>query len=157
LDRQDSLGTTEAIIVSDPDREEWPSDPGQLDQTIRERMTRDRGLPETVEYLNVALNIIREAYITPELRAATLRLIADLDGLDHEPTDLKKGPAAFVIDYDDRGVLTRLTFHIDTQGYLRFEERIGLEVDRALSVPAHTPIFRAEYTRPTLTSSLQTP
>ena len=157
LDQQDNLATTETLTVSDPGREEWPTDPGQLDQTIRTRMAEDRGLPETVEYLAVALNIIREVYITPELRAATLRLIANLDGLNHEPTDSEIDPAAFHIDYTDQGILSRFTFRIDGQGYLRFEERLNLEADTRFGVPAHTPTFRAEYTRPTIAGSLQTP
>jgi hypothetical protein len=157
LDQQDSLGITETHTVSDPGREEWPTDPGQLDQTIRERMTQDRGLPEPVEYLNTALNIIREVNISPELRAATLRLIADLDGVEHPAADSVDEPAEFFIEYSDQGVNTRLTFRIDGQGYLRFEERLNLEADTRLGVPARTPIFRAEYTRPTITEDLQTP
>lgn len=157
LDQQDNLGTTETLTVSDPGRDDWPTDPDQLDETIRQRMSQDRGLPETVEYLNVALNIIREVYITPELRATTLRLIADLDGLKHDPTESGKGPAAFHIEYLDQGVLTRFTLHIDSQGYLRFEERLNLGPDTSLGTPAHSPVFRADYTRPTITHDLQTP
>lgn len=157
LDQQDNLGKTETLTVSDPGQEEWPTDAGQLDQTIQDRMTRDRGLPETVEYLNVAFNIIREVYTTPELRATTLRLIADLDGLKHEPTESETDPAAFYIEYTDQGVLTRFTFHLDSDGYLRFEERLGLEADMGIGVPVDMPVFRAEYIRPTITHDLQTP
>jgi len=157
LDQQDNLGRTDTLTVLDPGGDEWPTVPALLDQTIRERMAQERGLPETVEYLSVALNIIREAYISPELRAAALRLIADLDGLKHEPTDPATDLAAFHVEYTDQGILTRFTFHIDRQGYLRFEERLNLEADTRLGVPAHTPTFRAEYTRPTIAGSLQTP
>lgn len=156
LDQQDDIGKTDTLTVTDPAQDDWPTDPHQLDQTIRARMTQGQVLPETVEYLTTALNIIREAYISPELRAAILRLIADLDGLEH-PADSADEPAEFYIEYPDQGVMIRFTFRIDSQGYLRFEERVNLEVDTNLGVPADTPVFRAEYTRPTVTANLQAP
>jgi hypothetical protein len=156
LAEADQVGETETITVELPETEEWPTDPNLLDQTIRERMTTSRGQPDTVEYLELALTIIREGIISPELRAAALRLIGGLDGLNID-SRTEAAHTIFFIEYTDSGVETRYSFAIDEHGYLRHEQRLNLTADPQFGISASTIIHQADYTQPTVTDSPNTP
>jgi hypothetical protein len=119
-------------------------------------MTTSRGLPDTVEYLELALTIIREGIIPPELRAATLRLIGGLDGLNID-SRTEDSHTTFFIEYTDHSVETRYSFALDQHGYLRHEQRLNLTADPQFGIPANTIIHQADYTQPSLTDSLSTP
>lgn len=152
LDQQDQIGETITTTDTQP-IEDWPTDPDQLDQAIRGQMVTDRGLPETVEYLDVAFDIIGESFATPKVRATALRLIAKLDGLQlvEQTPD---GAATFTVDYTDSEVDTRLTFTIDPNGYLGYHQILSLTADTQLGIAADTPTFQAEYAEPAITGSL---
>lgn len=156
LAQEDRLGQTENITVTLPVAEEWPTDLEELDRTIRERMVTNRGLPETVEYLEVALTIIRDLITPAELRASTLRLIGELNGLQVHEVPQGADPM-FYIDYTDEGVETRFSFAIDRQGHLRFEQKLNLTADSRFGIPANTATHQAEYTRPEVTDTLERP
>ena len=156
LDEQDQIGETITTTVTDPTKQVWPTDRDKLDAAIREAMVTDRGLPETVEYLDVALDIVRESFSSPQLRAATLRLIGDLNGLQLVETSAT-GSVTFLIEYTDRNVDTRLTFIIDGNGYLRYEQLLNLTADQEFGIPANTSVFVAEYSEPLIVDGLDAP
>lgn len=152
LDQQDQINQTITTTDTQP-IEEWPSDPEQLDHAIRNQMATDRGLPETVEYLDVAFDIIGESFATPDVRAAALRLVAELDGLQfigEEP----EGQATFAVEYTDRGVQTRLTFVVETNGYIRHEQILNITADDRYGIPANTPIYQTEMDEPVVRRTL---
>jgi hypothetical protein len=152
LDQRDQIGQTFTTTETQP-IEEWPTDRSHLDQAIRDQMVTDRGLRQTVEYLDVAFDIIGESFASPQLRATTLRLIGRLDGLrlvDKTPD----GSVTFAVDYTDRDIQKRLTFTIDLNGYLRYHQILNISADPDTGIPAHTAIYDAEFAEPMLTDSL---
>lgn len=151
LDQRDQIGETITDTVHQP-IEVWPSNTDRLDQAIRAQMVTDRGLPQTVEYLDVAFDIIGEGFATPQVRAATLRLIAGLD--DIELVEESSEASTFTVDYTTSGVATRLTFTLDRSGYLRYHQILNLAADTQLGLPANTPTFEAEYAELTPTRTL---
>jgi hypothetical protein len=156
LDQQDAIGQTITQTATGPaDLSLWPPDKDDLDEAIR-AAAADRGLPETIEYLDVALDLIRETFASPQLRANTLRLIGELPGLQFVGTSTD-GTTTFAIEYADQGIETRLTFILTREGYLLTEERTVLEEDPVFGIPANTTVSSATYTTPRVVSSLQVP
>lgn len=156
LDEVDHLGETVTSTVLDAELESWPAEERLLDEAIRAAMRTDRGLPEAVEYLDVAIDIVRESFSSPELRAATLRLIATLDGLEVQER-APDGTVTFSIGYDDNGNPTNREFAIDRNGYLRAEQ-VTLPVGaHRFGIPAGTTTYAAEHLVPAVTESLGAP
>lgn len=155
IDGQDRVGETITSTVHQPDDRTWPTDPNDLDAAIRDDMITDRGLPEPVEYLLVALDIVRESHASPELRAATLRLIGDLDGLNLENID-PDGISTISIDYEEQTISKTLTFSIDTSGYLRFEEVVRIDEDTTFRIPAGSAESLSTWDEPRTTTNLNT-
>jgi len=155
LDQLDAIGVPTIFTTTDGlDEEDWPTDENELDAAIRIQMTGDRELPETVEYLDVALDILTNPLTTPGLRAATLRLIAALPDLETVTTPARSRSSAFAIEYEDDGIQTEQTFTLDPDGYL-LEHRIdSLEPDPRYGIPADTTIYDAQYDRPALVTGL---
>lgn len=153
LDAQDRVGETIISTVSQPDDRIWPTDPVEFDAAIRDDMITDRGLPEPVEYLLVALDIIRESHASPELRAETLRLIGDLDGLESESID-PDGIATFSVDYEEQAIMKTLTFSVDTSGILRFEEVVRIDEDTTFGIPAGSVESSSTWDQPRTTTNL---
>ncbi len=140
LDVGDQIGETITTTVVEPAPEDWPTDPGPLDQAIRDTMATDRGLPDTVEYLDVALDIVGGSFSSPELRAATLRLIGRLDGLTLDAAS--NGTTTFSLRYIDRNVAVHQVFTIDASGYLRSKQLVNISSDDQYGIPADTVILR---------------
>jgi hypothetical protein len=132
-----------------------PTDPTALDKAIRQAAVNDRGLPETVEYLDVALDILREPLTSPQLRAATLRLIAQLPDLELVET-ARDDSFTFAVEYRDQDVDSRQTFTLSKQGYLLTEEIRILEPNPRFGIPADTDIFTAIHTPATIVDDLST-
>ncbi|MFQ5522111.1 MAG: hypothetical protein ACE5F5_00840 [Acidimicrobiia bacterium] len=157
IDRQDSIGETTTLVTSsEPALAQWPTDDPALDRAIRQAARPDRGLPDHVEYLDVALDILREVFTPPDLRATTLRLIGQLSDLNLVETT-NDGAATFDIEYTNQNIPTRLTFTISGQGYLLFEEIRILKDDPRFGIPANTSVSTAEYSTPRIIPSLDTP
>jgi hypothetical protein len=151
----DGVGETTTQAFQDAPIEQWPADPGELDRAIRDAMVTNRGLPESVEYLDVALDILRDPLYQPEVRASTLHLVADLDGLELvETTD---DEVTLSTEYVDRGVDTLQTFTIGSDGHLRFEEIQNLSADPEFGIPAGTVTHTATYSTPVIVDSLTEP
>lgn len=156
IDGQDAIGETTTLTTTDrPTTPDWPTDPAALDQAIRQAAVSDRGLSETVEYLDVALDILREPFATPQLRAATLRLIAQLPDLELVDTAGDES-FTFTIEYRDQDVETRQTFTLGDQGHLLTEEIRILDPNPRFGIPADSAIFAANHTPATIVADLST-
>jgi hypothetical protein len=155
IDAMDGVGETTTETFSGLQNEEWPADSEELDAAIRDDMTTGRGLTETMEYLDVALDILRDTIQPPDVRASTLLLIGELKGLEH--VESTSDGSTFRIEYVDRTVETRLTFTVSHDGYLLFEETLNLTADETYGIPAGTAIYTAEYTAPVVVDSLDEP
>ena len=153
LDALERIGETITNSVDVP-LEEWPTDIDQLDEAIRDRMTAGRGLPTSVEYLDVALDIHVQSFSNPQLRSIVLSLIAGLDGLTHTEQD---GTHTFTIEYTDRGVATTFTFSLDGTGSLLHTRVLNLETDPTFGIPANTAISEVAYEIPIEVDSLNSP
>lgn len=151
----DGIGETTTQAFENVPVEEWPADPDELDAAIREVMVDNRGLPETVEYLDVALDTLRDALHPPDVRAATLHLIGDLDGL--ELVESTPDEVTLSIEYVDRGVNTRFTFTVGRDGFLRFEETLNITADTESGIPAGTVTHTARYSAPVIVGGLDEP
>lgn len=156
LDELDNIGETVTDTVQDErDFDQWPTDPGELDAAIREQLPADTGRPESVEYLDIAIDLIREVWTPPELRAATLTVIGMLPDLELVTQD--EAEATFTIEYEDNGLDTRQTFTISSRGDLLAEQTLLLEPDPELGIPADTVLFEATYSTPEVIDSLDQP
>lgn len=151
LDETDALGETIVESVTTPPEHTWPNEPDLLDQAIR-RAAADRGLPDTVEYLDTALDILREPTTPPELRANSLRLIADLPYL--QLVTAGGVETEFAIDYDDQGISARLQFTIDQAGFLVGEHWTILEPDARYGLSRPATVTSVTYTPPRVVDQL---
>lgn len=83
LDRSDKVAQTVTSTVSGTpsllESRLWPTNPDQLLETFRSLVPPDRGLPDTVEIFDLALDLLRETGAPPELRAAVVRVLSTLD------------------------------------------------------------------------------
>lgn len=153
LDVGDQIGETITTTVVEPPPEDWPTNPDLLDQAIRETMATDRGLPDTVEYLDVALDIVGGSFSSPELRAATLRLMGQLDGLTLDAASDET--TTFSLRYVDRNVNVHQIFAIDAGGYLRSEQLVNVSSDDQHGLPADTVVLDLSYSAPRTVSDLE--
>lgn len=154
LDERDGIGETITEAFPPPETtESWPISIDALDEAIRER-TADRGLPHTIEYLDVAIDILRENLIPPQLRANTIRLIGQLPGLE---VSRENERVTFAADYEDNRIPTRYTFTLDRHGNLVSEATSIAEANAQLGIPAGTTITAASYIDQQIVSSLGSP
>lgn len=137
----DRLGEPVTITVTEEQQPNWPTTPTELDTAIAEAAQGDRHL--TVEYVDTALDIIRDPRNPPEVKAATFRLLGGLDGV--EIIDDRSSAATFGLDFNERGIRHRLTFRITSIGNLTEESVTVLEPDPTLPVPEGTLTRRAAY------------
>jgi len=158
LDDQDRIGqTTTDTVTDDSDFGQWPTNPDELDAAIREQIPPETGRPNEVEYLEIALGLIREVFTPPDLRATTLTLIGRIPGL--ELVDQTSEQTTFAIEYeqDEDEVETRRTFTLTSRGELVSEQTRILEDHPRLKTPADTPIFTAQYSTPIIVDTLDQP
>lgn len=158
LDLTDRVGETVTTTVSGASSllksRTWPIDPNQLLQVLRSLFPSDRGLPEAVEILDLALDLLRETGAAPELRAALLRVLSTLDlELVERRSD---GAVQFAVTYE-APLLTRDTFTLDPSGYLLEENTTLIEGDPNLSIPSGTVIWNALYEPTSIVESLSHP
>lgn len=153
LEADQPVGKPLTVTQEDPDREVWPEDKDELDDVIRSWVTGRSGEPFEVEYLDVALQIVWEKPVTPELRASVLSLIGEIDGLQLTESEIE-GVTVFYLEYDESGGVVRQSFGFDDDGYLRFFER--RVVDGVWwDVPAGTIIFQSIMEAPVVVDSLR--
>lgn len=156
LDDQDRIAdTTTDTVTYDRDFDQWPTNPDELDAAIREQIPPETGRGDEVEYLEIALGLIREVFTPPDLRASTLTLISRIPGL--ELVDQTSQQTTFAIEYQQDGIKTQQAFALTSQGHLASEETRILEDHPPLGVPADTPIFTAQYSTPTIVDTLNQP
>ena len=152
LDEIDLVGETSTMAFEDDQGEEWPAGRDELDAAIRNVMYTEREVPETVLYLDVALDILRDTSQPTDVRGTALRLIGELDGLDLVESGADE--STFSVEYRENGVDSRQTFTVGDDGHLRYEEILNLTADEEFGIPAETAIYRASYTTPEVVDSL---
>lgn len=157
LDEGDNIGETTSQTVTQPDDlDQWPTDLAALDNAISNSARTDRDLPATVEYLDVALDLLSEVFAPPQLRAATLRLIGQLPDLAVRG-ESEDGTVTLSIEYTSDGIATAFAFTVDPSGYLLKEETVLLEGDLRHGIPGQTAIAEIDYGRPITVDSLDKP
>lgn len=159
LDEADEVGRTRTETFSAPtsilEERAWPTDPQRLRREILGLVPPSRGLPADVEVLDIALDLLRETAAPPALRAAVLRMLADLDGIELAERR-RDGGATFAVTYRDQ-FMTRQAFTLDGDGNLVAETQMLLEPDQSLGIPADTAVWHANYEPPEIVDSLDTP
>lgn len=155
LEDVDRVGETVTQTFIDGQIEQWPMGSDALDAVIRDVIVTNRGLPEEVEYLDVAVDILRDPLQPPEVRQTVVRLIGELEGL--QLVESTAEAVTLSVEYADREVRTRLTFTITSFGYLSFEQRANLTADEEYGIPAGTVTWQAGYAQPIVVDSLDTP
>lgn len=155
LDEWEHIGETITETFGPPETvETWPTELEALDQVITSHIA-GRERPPDVEYLEEALNILRERLVEPQQRANTLRLIGRLEDLEVVTSD-EEG-TTFAIEYPDQGIETRMVVTLSPEGYLLAEKAISLEENPAYGIPANTTVSSANYTIPRVVDDLNTP
>ncbi|HLF44703.1 MAG TPA: hypothetical protein VJA46_14425 [Acidimicrobiia bacterium] len=153
LDQQDKIGET--VIETQPDASgildemDWPTDPAQLEATIRS-LVGDTDLV----VLETCLKLLRATLIPPQLRTGVLLVVAGLDPelVDESPD----GAGTFSVSFESPEP-KRWTFTLDATGHLRFEELILVDGDPARGVPPGTAEYTATYTVPRLVDGADLP
>ena len=152
LNEGDRLGETVVNTQQDSnsilDEQDWPTDASELEKVIRSEVGDDESA-----VLEKSLQFLRAPLLPPELRAAVLEVIAELDlELVEEAGD---GGGTFAIEYEIEEVgPRRLVFTLNAEGYLVFEELVAVDGYPEEGVPAGTADNRATYTVPSLVDSL---
>ncbi len=152
LDVQDQIGETFTTSVVEP-LEDWPSDIDLLDEAIRDLTMTESGRPQSVEYLDVALDILRHGIQPAEVRANTVRLIGALPGLEAD-TQLEDGSTRLFISYVEADVPKTLAFVLDADGFLRSEVIVLDEGIGSMGIPAGTAESAIAYERPVAADAL---
>jgi len=158
LDQIDQVGETVTGAVRGAlslfESRVWPTNPDQLKSALRSLVPPDRGLGETVEILDLALDLLRETGATPELRAAVIHVLADLDLqlLERRPD----GSITLASTYESP-LLTRDTFTLNPNGTLLEESSALLEGNPNLSIPSGTLVFHANYKATSFVENLSQP
>lgn len=123
------------------DERDWPTDPGRLRDLITSLIPPDSPRPLDVDILDTCLDLLREVGPTPQLRSATITVIASLDLqlVDQTPTTAtfeitNTGPAAETI-----------RFTLDHNGQLLQETVISDAGDPTLGIPPGTAIQTTSY------------
>ena len=152
IDQQDAIGETQTFTVVDAFDTVWATGGAELDSQIRGILPPESTRPEHVDYLDIALQVIRESPASPETRASVLRLIADLEGIEH--VDGEPDVSSFWVEFEESGVLVRWTFAVDSAGFLRSESRTNMTAGGVLGLAAGTSTFEAEYSAPLVVTGL---
>jgi hypothetical protein len=140
-------GISDPIIAVD-----WPTDPDDLRGSLEQTLTAEGGGPPTTRALFLlAASLLRERDPSPQLRAAVLDVMADLEiDLIEQRAD---GAITVGITYEDP-VPTRDSITIGPDGYLLAEESILLEADPDSGVSAGTPMATVTYESPKVVKDL---
>ncbi|MDX1468946.1 MAG: hypothetical protein R3258_06355 [Acidimicrobiia bacterium] len=152
IDEQDAIGETQTFTVVDAFDTVWATDKDELDRQIRGMLPLGSTRPEHIDFLDVALQAIRESPATPASRAAVISLLSDLPGLELVGT--VGGVSSFSVDFGDNDLEIRWGFAIDEAGFLRSESRTNLTADGRSGLPAGTVTFEATYSAPATVGSL---
>lgn len=161
LDRVDRIGETftDALAgVTDPTAAlAWPHDPDQLKTAMLNEIRQGGSdLPEQVQLLQLATQILRDAPTTPQLRAAVIDVLSTLD--DIETTDNPDGTLTITTTYLDNQTSVTDTATLNHDGQLVAETRTLNTEQTELGIPAGTIINTARYTPPVIaTTPGQTP
>lgn len=137
----DRLGISVTITVTEEQQTNWPSNASALNAAILDAAQGDRD--PSAEYADTALDIIRDPRNAPDVKAATLRLLATLDGV--EIVDDEVSGVTFGLDFSERGIRHRLSFQISSIGTLMEESVTVLERDPTLGLPEGAVTRRATY------------
>jgi hypothetical protein len=120
---------------------DWPTDPDQLRDTITGLIPSDSLRPLDVDILDISLDLLREVGPSPQLRSATLTVIA---GLDLQLVDQTATTATFEISYTSPAAET-IRFTIGHSGQLLQEHIITREGHASLGIPPGTAIQSTSY------------
>lgn len=147
LDVSDGVGETREETTNQPvqiiDERDWPTTPGQLRQAMRSYVSNEGTAVATdVQLVELAATLLRETDASPDLRAATIRVLEDLDV---EVTERGDGSGLSVgIEYTD-GVAKMRVIEFDAESNLVREYERWLEGDPQLGVPAGTIVYDATF------------
>ena len=154
LDAADQVGVTRLDAITGIDNlpvlDEWSTSPDVLADQLRMAAEADPApLPMDVRIIEAIMELlIPELVASPELRAATIEVLADLD-LDQQSID--SGGVAASITYEDPGFGTvTLTVSFDGAGHLIGVEKTTLSGSDPAGLPANTTFERMTQTPPTI-------
>jgi hypothetical protein len=147
----DQVGETVDITQLETNRaldEEWSTDPDQLEADIRARVGDD-----DIALLEECLMLLREPLLPLDLRSAVLEVVA---GLDLELVEKGEGGGGtFSIAYElDEVGRRQLTFTLDADGYLIFEEVVVVDGYPDDGVPPGTAELSQTHRVPVLVDGL---
>ena len=155
LDVIDGVGeiTAETFdnVTSILDERTWPTTPDDLEDALRHSLPPELERPESVEILDLALDLIRLPDAPPTLRAAALRVIADLDLtlVERRPD----GGGTFTIAYDQPEPAT-ITVTLSGIGQLIYESVTLDDGDPSVGIPPGTITAEATYEPARIVSDL---
>jgi hypothetical protein len=146
FDSADTVGQTTLETLTGVstilDEGPWPTDPSELEATLRALAPTGTGRPADIEVLDLAVDLIREAETPPELRAAAVTVISGLDPRLVER--MEDGGGAFSFSWQEP-LPSQLIVTIDGSGFLVREQLIRTAGDPSLGLPANTVIEDTRY------------
>lgn len=124
------------------DERAWPTVPQLLMVVLAQQVIAEIGTPKTGPILDQALCLIRETGAAPELRAAVLELLAELDLelLEHHQDGTGTFAARFI-----HSRTVRQAFTLNPAGNLLRESLTLLDADDRLGIPAGTALEKSTY------------
>jgi hypothetical protein len=148
LDRLDQINETVTFTAtgatSDYQPGVWSTDSDLLRQQMLDHVHQGGSdLPDDVQVLNLAGELVAETGAPPSLRAAILRVLSTLD---LEPVEQTPDRLQLAVTHQD----SRYTVTFDEAGKLIEATEIVLQFEPRLGIPAGTIVYRATY-QPTVT------
>lgn len=147
LDAQDGIGLTVEDTFSAPDQivdeRNWPTTPGLLRQALESYVSNEgSSTADDHRVVELAAVLLRETNASPELRAAAIRVLEDLDV---DVTERSDGQGVSV-GFEYVNVVPRMrVIEFDADSNLIREYEKLLEDDVELGIPAGTIVTDATY------------
>lgn len=129
---------TYPLSQSDFGIRDWPTDDDGLLAAMRSYVSNEGGdASEAASVLALAGTLSRDPGATPELRAALLRVLADLDV---EVMRFEDGGAIVAAEFVENGVPSRVELEFDADGYLECQRLIWLRGEPDVGVRGVTVV-----------------
>lgn len=146
----DSLGvgtTTVTAYPPDPNRlplDTLPTDPDELEAWIDRELATVEPDEHAARLLDLAAQLLANPATSPQLRAATLRVLAEVPGIETTEDDAATGVVATATAATGESVLQR-SVRITTDGRIAHSTLIDLTGDPSISMAPGTVIERSGF------------
>ncbi len=135
--------------------EMWSTDPDELARQLDAETAASGDVARSARLLEAGANLLRSTAARPALRAAVLRVLADLPDLEVTDLEFPAGPQTLVVaEYRQGDARLRQTLTFDTETAHLLEQRITTLDELPDGIPAGTEVSIRTVQPPTVVGSI---